>query len=94
MDEINIDDAHQHCCYCILTTIWLSRELKIVLYDVLREQLNMDCIDVIVCCLIGKVVHTEFTSSESSSSNKKRMIENVTGYIPDAKRRKLNEITA
>merc|ERR1712032_1319786 len=102
--SVNAQDAHQTCCYCVLTTIWLSKELKAVLYDALCEDLNMDCIDEIVCCLIGKVIYTENEDMISGKKDtmsieyhgKRKMIvgDSDDECMPIAKKRKLNEISS
>ena len=92
--DTNIEEAHQYCCHCILNVIKLNRIVKNTLCDVLSEQLNADCIDEIVQCLIGKVIYSECNTLQKSGNSKeikKRVVGNVACYKPNAKKRKLNQ---
>eukprot|EP01083_Nonionella_stella_P097869 275164_1 len=82
---------HDYCLFCVHNVIQLNKELAQLLKDILRNTIDMDCIQTIVHYMIGRVIYMEFESNVEEVSCKKRTLESIECTpLPAAKRRKLN----
>ena len=102
----NWDNVHDICLFCTNTVIVLNKELHKLLSNILKDNLNRDCISEIVHFTIGKVIYTEFDSTdddellqndlmvldqnEDGNRNSRKRKLGDIDDIPDAKRRRLN----
>ena len=89
-------DRHDFCINCVNTIITLNKQLKNLLNKLLSKQLIIDCIQLIVHFVIGKVIYTQFQIESTQKNNNKKnkrktMSDNDIMLIPrNAKRRRLD----
>ena len=76
------DQRHDVCLLCVSGIIKLNRKLGELLVNILKDNLDCDCIQTIVNYVIGRVIRTEF------HNNNKRKLDGA--LFPEAKRQKLS----
>ena len=98
------DEKHDICLFCTNTVIVLNKELNKLLSNILKHNLNQDCIQEIVHFAIGKVLYIDNNNIDNNdldlmvidentkSNSRKRKLgdEDIPYNDPDIKRRKLN----